>query len=291
MELAFLLLFFCIIVIVSAFTKKYKKCYQSYQNQSFFFFPLLMYCFFILFSYSIFKTISAFNIFPPICSICDLYPSFITIIGANIIFIITLTMIVVELHSTKYTFRVTESIKRYYDFWFLILFNFIFLLLIMYHNPTSQYFLFFCMTPLILTIPFIYNLITYLRPENQITRLLRLIIKKPGDGWLLQNNLQSIFDIIVNAIKNGDIGTAKDGLGKIMGDNQDDGLERAREIIRKEFVDDMKKQNNGTLDTKEYPIIYIIEESTAIIDSISSNMSFWLITADILRLKSTLMEE
>lgn len=253
----FLILFFCIaffilIRIDDSLIKKAKK----FQTEHLFLFPVLLYSYFIVFSLSFFYVIV--NLFEIHFS-KSLASSFVTIIGADMILIITLTFIIVQLHSQNYTFRVLELLKNYWDFWILISTQLLFLLCEISISDTGNEFLilFFGITPIILILPYIHNIIVYIRPENLINRLMQRIAEKGENEWILQNELQSIFDIIIGSIRKGDLRTAKDGLHKLNGTNPLDGLENGRNQIKGACL---KEANNNL-----HPLTEIIQDSLLMI--------------------------
>ena len=233
--IAFLVFLLCLIAILAVFCdSKLKEQVGQFQTDNPWLFPLSVYFFFGIFSLALLYT---FIPIPKLISHDSLFSSFITVIGANILLIITLTFVIIQLHAQSYGFRINECLKVFYDFWLLIAIETIFLLGVICCNKNVFLILFFGFTSIILIIPYFYNILVYLRPENLINRLMKIIAKKGENGRILQNNTQAIFDIIINAITHGDIATANDGMGKLIGSKMDDGLEEARVIIRSHYRD------------------------------------------------------
>lgn len=249
---------FCFIPIIFFFySNKFRKLARKYQTNYSILFPILLYIWIIVFSFS--GLFVFFSLIYPI-GLYSLKSSFVTIIGAEIILIITLTFIIVQLHSQKYTFRVNEIIKTYSDFWILIVLQLIFLLLEIGSSNNEFLLLFYGITPIILIFPYVYNLITYVRPENLVTRLM-LDIAKGKDNWVIHNNLQSIFDILIGSLRNDDIATTRDVIHKLNGIDPVDGLEHSRAIIRQKYSEE-RERGSG-------PIIDTIKDSISMIRKIS----------------------
>lgn len=154
--------------------------------------------------------------------------------------IVSLSLLIIQIGSNLYTTRTAQIIKKYYDLWamvgiylssifYLITLNYLKYYLI-YHNLNINLLLvklqldlkftmfiaiFIVIWGFLLIIPYIYNILTIIRPENQLNIFQKEIIFHPNDKDLVFNHLHGIKDIVISSIKRDDILIAKDGIGRI----------------------------------------------------------------------------
>lgn len=154
----------------------------------------------------------------------NFFQTLATIQFPALVLLVTLTIVVVQLGSANYASRFTQFLKYYIEFWFLIL---LFLDSILFDIVNIQFIipdfipnfsnikigLLLIVFALFSIVPFIYNIITILRPENQLSILqIGIETHKDDDPWILGNHLMAIFDIIIGSIKKNDISTITEGI-------------------------------------------------------------------------------
>lgn len=243
------------------------------------------------------------------------------------LFIISITIVVIQLSSANYPSRYTQILKSYIDlriialiFLSSIIYNF----LLVFHlsftpDPPNYLFTisqFFFLLGIVSLFPYFWNILYIIRPENQLNLLYHEIRRriKQGDFWTSDNHLIAIFDIILGTFYKRDLWTVRNGLDRLNNLIDDEYLPIDRQSTFDIFhlsIEQISKEiimQNQILDISQ-SIDILIEKSKRIsimvglknsifasssdnlqnfINSIEKNLNFWNIKS--ITLKSIILE-
>ncbi len=253
------ILFLTVIPISWFYFRQYLRKLQSQHTRLF---SVLFYGYFIFLGYYFVITLnSLIDIGNPDSSFGVLIPAQVTLL----ILTITLPLIVLQLSNT-YSSRFSIIVKGYWDFWILIIVDIFALIvyLLKLHNssikisipfpldkiPIASPVLIVAIISYFVLIPYFFNFLTIVRPENQLMLLSRsgygkLIIRDRND---FDNDILACFDIINDSLSKLDLQTAWIGLERLkdLVENQNIEFTSSHWIFRDIIFPVIEHRINGT---------------------------------------------